>query len=432
MDARTAAATILDQVLVERRTLDFALTSVLDQIQEKRDRAFAQELCYGVLRHHDEQNYILDHLLDKPIRDSDSILRSVMHCGLYQLDHMRTPSHAAVSASVETAKHLGKPWAKGLINAVLRRYQREKDILKASVEKTEQYFYSHPVWLINKLKNDWPEDWKEILIANNTHAPMHLRLNTNKVSRDEYLTRLNEVGIEAVCNNSCEFGLTLTTATDVENLPGFSEGLVSVQDIGAQFAAMLLDLQSDQRVLDACAAPGGKAAHIQQFQPDIGELVAIESDEKRLVLLEDTKKRLGLDFKLVHNSACATDEWWDGKLFDRILVDAPCSATGVIRRHPDIKYLRKPGDMDSICENQYDILKSLWPLLKQEGKLLYVTCSVLNDENDRQIQQFISEFSDAIVCHIESTWGTDREFGRQILPGHDGMDGFYYAVISKQ
>jgi 16S rRNA (cytosine967-C5)-methyltransferase len=432
MDARTAAANILDLVLVEGKTLDLALATILEQVEEKRDRAFAQELCYGVLRNHDEQNYILDQLLDRPIKENDRILRSVMHCGLYQLDHMRTPPHAAVSASVETAKHLGKPWAKGLINAVLRRYQREKDILKANINQTEQYLYSHPQWLINKLKNNWPEDWKEILIANNTHAPMHLRLNTNVISRDEYLIRLKESGIEATCNDVCEFGITLSTATDVENLPGFSEGLVSIQDIGAQLAARLLDLQPGQRVLDACAAPGGKAAHIHQCQPDIDELVAVESEEKRLALLDETKLRLGIDFKIVHGSACATDKWWDGKLFDRILVDAPCSAIGVIRRHPDIKYIRKPSDMDSICKTQYDILSSLWPLLKQEGKLVYVTCSVLNDENDMQIQRFISEFPDATVSRIETSWGTASEYGRQILPGQDAMDGFYYAVISKQ
>ena len=229
-----------------------------------------------------------------------------------------------------------------------------------------------------------------------------------------------------------EFGITLFTATDVENLPGFSEGLVSIQDIGAQLATRLLDLQPGQRVLDACAAPGGKAAHIHQCQPDIDELVAVESEEKRLALLDETKLRLGIDFKIVHGSACATDQWWDGKLFDRILVDAPCSAIGVIRRHPDIKYIRKPSDMDSICKTQYDILSSLWPLLKQEGKLVYVTCSVLNDENDMQIQRFISEFPDATVSRIETSWGTACEYGRQILPGQDAMDGFYYAVISKQ
>lgn len=432
MDARTAAANILDQVLVEGHTLDWALNTILEQVKEKRERAFAQQLCYGVLRHYDEQNDILDHLLDKPIKSKDRILRSIMHCGLYQLEHMRTPSHAAVSASVDSAKKLGKPWANGLINAVLRRYQREKDSLKANTQKTEQSYYSHPQWLIAKYKDDWPDHWETILSANNTHAPMHLRINTNRISRDDYLLRLKEKQLTAEVNDICEYGITLSKATDVDYLPGFDEGLVSVQDIGAQLAASLLDLHPGQRVLDACAAPGGKAAHIIQAQPDLDELITVESEEKRLVYLEETRNRLGVDFKIIHNSACATEKWWDGKQFDRILIDAPCSATGVIRRHPDIKYIRKPGDIDFLCDLQHEMLKSLWPLLKQEGKLIYVTCSVLKDENDRQIQRFTSEFSDALVTQIDAAWGIDCELGRQILPGQNGMDGFYYAVISKR
>lgn len=431
MDARTTAARILARVMQAEITVDSAYAELIPATTGKQDRAFIKELCYGVLRWFYRLDFILDRLTDKPIRRKDSDIRALILCGLYQLGYMRTPAHAAVSASVEAAVHLNKGWAKKLINAVLRRYQREAAGLERQIRYSETALYAHPQWLIAALRSDWPECWQRILAANNQRPPMYLRVNLQKIRRDDYLRKLAACGIEAAATDETDCGVRLQTPVDVDALPGFSQGLVSVQDIGAQHAVTLLDLQAGQRVLDACAAPGGKTAHIHETEPGLAGLDAVEKDQKRLLRLKETKQRLAVNADLHHADAVQYAEWWNGIPYDRILLDAPCSATGVIRRHPDIKLLRHADAIGNYRELQAKLLAAVWSMLNKHGRLVYATCSVLAAENDSQIEIFLKKFPNAENIDIMSTWGTKTEYGIQTLPGIHAGDGFYYAVLVK-
>jgi 16S rRNA C967 or C1407 C5-methylase (RsmB/RsmF family) len=540
MSTRALVANALVQVLFERRSLSAVLPQCLAQVpltaKGASERALAQEMCYGVLRWQPRLAAILKHLMRKPLKDRDANVHTLLLLGLYQLIYMRTPDHAAVTETVSAAKALNKAWASGLVNAVLRGYVRDAPRIAAEVDCDEAAAFAHPTWLLNAIKTAWPQQWQAIATANNQHPPMTLRVNAQHMDRTAYLQALHAAGIEARTALHTSHGITLAQPVDVERLPGFQDGWVSVQDAAAQLAAALINapgrtpqcgerslpaslppatlvlpctsqdaqeppqpgqrslpaslnpsLRSPamcmdaqvpwaqdarragcpsaasawmhmssqerptlvhpvRRLLDACAAPGGKTAHILESQPGIA-LTALDNDGQRLNRVRETLQRLGLAepahvrqgdglVQVRQGDAAAPVAWWDGLPFDSILLDAPCSATGVIRRHADIKYLRRAEDITALAEQQARILEALWPLLRPEkeggGMLLYATCSILPQENQQQMIRFLANHPDAHEQPITAGWGRPVEVGRQVLPGEDAMDGFYYAQLIKR
>ncbi|WP_340122586.1 16S rRNA (cytosine(967)-C(5))-methyltransferase RsmB [Methylobacter svalbardensis] len=435
MNTRLVAARVLSRVLQDGQSLTAALDNAFLSIESGKDRAFIQALCYGVCRQFHRLDFILSQLLDKPLKDTD--VKALALVGLYQLKFMRVKPHAAVSETVLAARK--KPWAKSLINAVLRTYLREQEGLEHKADKFQVAALSHPDWLIKQIEQDWPEQALNIFLENNQQPPMVLRVNLAKTSRKDYLQGLAGQDIAGQAVSFCPSAIRLDKPVPVDLLPGFAEGLVSVQDTAAQLAAGLLDVQPGQRVLDVCAAPGGKTAHILESQPQLKELVAVDIDEFRMQRVSENCRRLGLQATLVVGDAANPSGWWDGKPFDRILLDAPCSALGVIRRHPDIKLLRRAEDIGQLQAMQKAILQAVWPLLAPGGLLVYATCSILKQENEQQVQAFLTEHSDAVELPLfpssslgTTDWGTAGACGRQILTGESAMDGFYYARISKQ
>jgi 16S rRNA (cytosine967-C5)-methyltransferase len=430
-EARAVASQILSKVFEDQQSLSTLIPIELEVITDPRERAFAQALCYGVLRHYNSLNFVLNILLDKKLKKKNAVIRALIMIGLYQLDHMRTPDHAAVSATVESCTDLKKHWAKNMINAVLRRYQREHDKFSALIADNASAKHEHPDWLLNKFKDEYPECWQSIVRENNLPPPMTLRVNSRVMDRERYLKKLEAAGIEGQASSLNDNGIVLTHPVSVEMLPDFFEGHISVQDLAAQLAIPLLDPQSGERILDACSAPGGKLAHLLENMPTLKETVAIELEPHRFKRLVNTLDRLGLNARLIQNDARVPNDWWDNKPFDRLLIDVPCSASGVIRRHPDIKVLRTPENVQNITVIQAEILNALWPLLKKGGKLLYITCSVFKAENDEQIAAFRNKHHDAKAVPIQACWGKATKYGRQILPGENAMDGFYYAQLHK-
>jgi len=438
VNTRLVAARVLSQVLRHGESLTAALDSAFQRLDsgsealsakalQPKEKAFVQALCYGVCRYYNRLDFILAGLLTKPLKDME--IKCLLLAGLYQLSFMRVKSHAAVSETVLAAHK--KPWAKALVNAVLRNYLRKRDVHEAKADKEPSARLSHPDWLIRQIELDWPEQAADCLLANNQQPPMALRVNLAKIERDVYLLLLIKQGLSAWPVSFCPSALILEKPVLVELLPGFREGLVSVQDVAAQLAAGLLDIRAGQRVLDVCAAPGGKAAHILEQQPQLKELVAVDIDEHRMRRVAENMRRLGLKFTLVTADAAKPEDWWDGKLFDRILLDTPCSASGVIRRHPDIKILRRADDVTLLKLVQKNILNAVWPLVMPGGLLLYSTCSIFKQENEHQIQDFLAVHQDAAEQPIDAVWGRAQACGRQIMPGESAMDGFYYARIRK-
>ena len=431
LSARLAADHAVTQVVRDGRNLPDALEGVLKRVPAERDRALAQAMAYGVLRWYWRLDWLLSQLLQTPLKKRDSDIQAGLLLGLYQILEMRIPDHAAVAETVKLAVQLRKTWAKKLINGVLRNFLRQQETLLARMQEHTVARTAHPAWLLKQLQHDWPQYWEGITAANNTNPPMTLRVNAAQYDRPTYLTRLAESGINASVAPHTESGLTLVEPVAAECLPEFTGGAVSVQDAAAQLAAQLLDARPADRVLDACAAPGGKTAHILERQPGLAELVALDLSPARLHRLDENLQRLGLNATSVAGDARHPATWWDQQPFDRILLDAPCSASGVIRRHPDIKLLRRADDLPPLVKLQAQILDALWHLLKTGGMLLYVTCSVLQKENSQQIQRFLATHTDAHLVPINATWGHDVQAGRQVLPGEDGMDGFFYACIHK-
>lgn len=427
---RAAAARAVARVL-QGGSLNDLLPAVLAGISESNDRALAQELVYGTLRYAPRLEFMLSGLLERPVRKREPRIHALLMVGLYQLYYTRIPPHAAVAETVEAARLMKKPWAVGLANAVLRRVQREQDALAASADAHPVGRSAHPDWLLEQLQHDWPEDWEAIVAANNVRPPMTLRVNRRIGTREAYLAELQERGIAGEAHATAPDAIQLDAAVDVSVLPGFSEGRVSVQDAAAQLAAGLMDPKAGEQVLDACAAPGGKTAHLLETCPALARLVAVDRDAERLDRIAENLARLHLAATLVHGDAAKPDDWWEGGAFDRILVDAPCSATGVIRRHPDIKLLRRRKDIAALAGLQARILDQLWPLLAPGGRLVYATCSVLAAENADQVAAFVRRHPDALAMPIHAAWGRPSGFGRQVLPGDAGMDGFFYAVIAK-
>ncbi|PSJ22313.1 16S rRNA (cytosine(967)-C(5))-methyltransferase [Halomonas sp. ND22Bw] len=427
---RAAAARALVPVISGRGSL-----SNLDDHQVvSRDRGLFKELCFGSCRTLCRLEALAGKLLDKPFKPRDADVQALLLVGIYQLLYMRIPPHAAVGETAGAARLINKPWATRVLNGCLRRLQREAGPLQAEVDRDPAVALLHPKWWLKAFRQAWPDDWRAICEANNLPGPMTLRVNRRHGDRESYLARLDTPDIGArLCLHSPE-GLTLDEPCDVGRLPGFQEGLVSVQDEAAQLAAELLGPtlapRPGARVLDACCAPGGKTAHLLElFDVD---LQAIDSDDTRLARVEDTLSRLGLEADLAHGDATRRD-WWDGTPFDAILLDAPCSGSGVIRRHPDIKRLRRPSDIAKLAELQARLLDNLWPLLAPGGTLLYATCSVLPEENADQVAAFLARTPEAEVTTPEGVaWGRPAGAGRQLLPSADSHDGFFYARLRKR
>ena len=428
MNTRLIAAKVLTSVIRDGQSLTAALNNTLGVVESDKDRAFIQALCYGVCRNFHRLDYILSQMLDKPLKDLD--VKALALIGLYQLKFMRVKSHAAVSETVLAARK--KPWAKALINALLRSYLRGQEGFEQKADNVKSALVSHPDWLIQQIEQDWPMQAQQIFQQNNEQPPMALRVNLANISQYQYLQKLRDQGIEAEAVSFCRSAILLNKPAVVDILPGFSEGWVSVQDTAAQLAAELLDVQIGHRVLDVCAAPGGKAAHILEHQPKVRELVAVDIDKLRLQRVNDNFQRLKLSAKLIVGDASKPEDWWDGQLFDRILLDVPCSALGVIRRHPDIKLLRRAEDISTLQVLQQRIMTAVWPLLAPGGIMLYATCSILKQENEQQIEAFLATNANAIEVPINADWGLVRRYGRQILTGESVMDGFYYALIRKE
>ena len=424
LNTRLIAARTLVRILDGGQSLTSVLENTSSALENSQDKAFVQAVCYGVCRYYYRLQFLLSQLLDKPIKDAEIYALALV--GLYQLAFMRVKAHAAVSETVE-ATHK-KSWAKNLINALLRRYLREKENLDAQADLNPSAFYSHPKWLISKIEADWgSETAARIFHANNQFPPMILRVNALQNSREMYLEKLAASEIEAEAIDFCPSAIRLLKPVPVFSLPDFESGTASVQDTAAQFAAGLLDLKVGQRVLDLCAAPAGKTAHILESQSNI-ECVAVDIDATRMLRVETNLQRLNLSAKLIVGDATQPEKWWDGKLFDRILVDAPCSALGVIRRHPDIKMLRRPEDLVALPALQAEILKAAWTMLADDGLLVYATCSILKAENENQISQFLAENSNAEEIPFAEN---PAKHGWQILTGHNDCDGFYYARLRK-
>lgn len=428
---RANAALILSHLLQQQGSLATLLPRAGTQ-NDAGELPLLKELCYGSCRWYFQLEQRLAVLMQKPLKAKDNDLHCLLLVGLYQLAHLRLPEYVSINETVNAVTLLKKPWAKGLVNGVLRQFQRQlADGLPAL--KTDAARYSHPQWLIDTLKTAWPTHWQAIVEAGNLHPPMTLRVNQQKMSRDACLAALASAGIDARAGTFASSAVYLHKPCPVDQLPGFDEGDMSVQDEASQLLPALLEPQPGQRLLDACAAPGGKTCHLLETQPALAEVVALDIEARRLERLHDNLQRLGLAGErvtLVGADATQTDSWWDGRAFERILLDAPCSASGIIRRQPDIKLLRRADDIGRLQALQAELLDSLWPCLAPGGRMVYSTCSILPAENSDQIQSFLARTPDALSLPIEAQWGEACAHGRQLLP--QDTDGFYFACLQKR
>jgi len=424
---RIAAIHALSEVLDKNKNLGDC--EALSRIKDSRDNAFARNLTYGVLRWLSALEWLAAELLDKPLKKREHEVQHLVLLGLQQLWHDHTASHAAVNETAECARMLGKPWAVGLINAVLRRFQREQETLLRRMEKAGKQF-AHPAWLLKQVQQDWPEHWRDIIETNNQQAPLWLRINRQRADEATLLHDLKEAGFEVSDHAFARDAVCISPAAAVVKIPGFEKGWLSVQDPAAQLARDLLNPCAGDRILDACAAPGGKTAHLLESCPEI-QLTVLDRQAQRVEQIKQNLDRLGLKAETIVADAIAVDTWWKGEKFNKILLDAPCSATGVIRRHPEIKWLRSPQQVDDVVNIQAELLAALWPLLEPGGVLVYATCSVFKRENSQQVQKFMAQHADASVESPDLEWGLADTVGRQILPGEAQMDGFFYAVLRK-
>lgn len=423
--SRYVAAQVVQSVM-SGKFLTESLEMHLVQLEDPRDKALVQAICFGIFRNYLHFESILNHLLTKRLKQKDQDIHALLLVGLFQLAELRIPIYAVVKATVDAADLAKKHWACGLVNAILRNYIRQKDQLEQLVAQDPAVKYAHPSWLIEEIKHAWPLQWEAIMAANNAHPPFALRVNQQMLTRDAYLALIKEAKVIP----ETKHGL-IVEPQPVDALPGFYNGQISVQDGAAQLAAELLMLAPGQRVLDACAAPGGKLLHILETEPNLLQCVAIEKNPQRMLSIKDNLKRMQMSAELICDDVINLSKYFQSEAFDRILLDAPCSASGVIRRHPEIKWLRKPEDIQSLAAEQYRILMSAWEYLKPDGILLYATCSIFPAENSEMIAQFLSTHQDAKEVPIEQSFGIACTVGRQILPGMHDMDGFYYARLQK-
>jgi len=431
VNVRALAAKCCYAVIDQGRSLSDELPRQQDKLLGK-DKGLLQEICYGVLRYLPELENDVRQLMQKPLTGKQRVFHFLLLVGVYQIKYMRIPDHASVSETVAATNTLKNRHMKALVNGVLRNFVRQQEAAENQdkVKLPDAVKFNHPGWFIKKLQQSYPNQWQQILSANQEKPPMWLRVNQQHHSSEEYQALLATENIEISLVEPLSQAIALTKATDVTKLPGFEQGWLSIQDAAAQQAARLLDSQSGDIVLDCCAAPGGKTCHILELTPDIDSMTAIDIEETRLTRVNENLDRLNLSAEVITGDA-ASKEWWHGKLFDRILLDAPCSGTGVIRRHPDIKWLRKASDIDNLVVLQQQILENIWSLLKPGGTLLYATCSVLPEENNEQIKRFVEQTIDAQLINITSNAEDNEQIGWQLIPGEDNMDGFYYAKLLK-
>jgi 16S rRNA (cytosine967-C5)-methyltransferase len=439
--ARQTSLKVLKQVF-SGQSLSAVQPQTIDKLEDSRDRGLSNEIVNGVLRWRWRLEFVVSVLLAKPLKQKDIDVQLILLMALYELIECRTPDYAIINEAVDLVRKSGKKWAASLVNAVLRRFTREKEELLASIN-SEQANYSHPDWMLDKIKKDWPDDWQQILQENNQRPAFWLRVNQQQNNTEQYKALLAERELDCEISALSDQALKLAQGVDVRTLPGFIDGAFSVQDVGAQLTAELVDVGEAHRVLDLCTAPGGKACHLLERYASMEQLIAVEIDEKRMRRVHENLQRLKLSdetgskskIELIVADVCDYKDWWDGVQFDRILIDAPCSASGVIRRHPDIKTLRRESDIEQLMAMQANILSVAWQMLKPDGELLYVTCSVFKDENQNQISQFIEVNArgenDAIEVKIKSDWGVPCDYGRQLLPGEQSADGFYFCKLKK-
>ena len=428
--ARDLAAQCLAEVALGGASLRERLKPAQAKLPDPRDRALLTALVNEGARWWLRFDHVLDDLLQQPLRQREPALHALLVLGLVQLEIVKLPPHAAVAATVEATRALGRGGFAKLVNAVLRRWLRERGARNARLDQELVTRTAHPCWLVDALARDWPDEAGAILAADNQPAAPMLRVNAHRATRDEVIGILSGAGLEAQAHPLLRDAITLAASTDPTRLPGFDEGRFSVQDGAAQIAADALDLRCGLRVLDACAAPGGKACHV--LERARVELLAIERDPRREESIRANMERLGVSCELRTGDAGTPADWWDGTPFDRILLDAPCSATGVIRRHPDIKLHRRAGDIAQLSREQSRLLSALWPLLAHGGRLVYATCSVLRAENEAVVAAFLAGQPDAHPQPFELPVGHRAGDGWQILPGEGGLDGMYYAVLTKR
>ncbi|MBX3689133.1 16S rRNA (cytosine(967)-C(5))-methyltransferase RsmB [Dokdonella sp.] len=426
---RVAATRVLGEVAFDGVSLRAALPPAQAKFADPRDRALLAASVFAATRWWLRLTAALDLLMDKPLPQRARSVRALLVLGCAQIGVLGQPDYAVVGACVDATRSLGQAPFAGLVNAVLRRYARERGVLEAQLDADAVTRSAHPHWLIEAITRDWPQQAEAILAANNLEAPLTLRVNRRRAQRDELLAQLAAAGIEANAPAQLPDAIVLAESRDVSQLPGFAQGAFSVQDGAAQCVADLLDARDGLRVLDACAAPGGKAAHL--LERARVDLVALDHDARRLARVGENLARLGLAAKLVHGDASAPAAWWDGRAFERILVDAPCSASGIIRRQPDIKLHRRAGDIAALAATQRGILDALWPLLAPGGHLLYATCSILREENEQVLAAFLAGHDDARAVPLPVRLGQVAGVGRQRLPGEGGMDGFFYGLLEK-
>lgn len=428
---RATTAQAIYSVLENGESLRECLPKLQDQVAEK-DRAWMQEMVFGVLRNVPQLQYWLRQLLNKPLKGRNKIIEHLLMLGFYQIAYSRVPSHAAVSESVDATHVLSCQSLKGLVNGVLRNFIREEK--QKDIPDVPHVTAGLPKWLYKKLSTTYEDQFDTLLTGMKTKPPLWLRVNAQKISRDDYLEALKESGVfeqnEFALYETHPNAIALSRSTNVTALPGYEEGWFSVQDGAAQLAAQYLQAQPKENILDACCAPGGKTSHILELTPDLKRCLAIDNDAYRLQRVKENLNRLQLSTDIKCADISDLSAWWDGTPFNRILLDAPCSATGVIRRHPDILWLRKRTDIETLVELQAKIIDALWETLAPGGTLLYATCSILPEENSQQIQTFLSKHTDAKQVPVDNSETFDT-LDRQIFPGENGMDGFYYAKLLK-
>ncbi len=425
---RARASQLLLRVLEEGKLLDELLAK-----ESGDESALLRELCYGTLRWLPRLEAVRDALLSKPLRSKEALVGLLLCVGLYELEYLQTKPYAAVNETVSALKPLKKTWAKGLVNAVLRNFLREREAILTQIESQLEARTAHPIWWAKKLKQDWPEDFESILSANNARAPMVLRVNQQKLSRQDFINHCQQQSLALTAHPIATDCVVLEIPHPVMTLPGYDDGWFSVQDGAPSLAAHLLQLAPGQSLLDACAAPGGKTTHCLEVEPQLESVVALDSSESRLKRLQENLQRLQFGDKVdVLHANCVDFAETTDKTFDRILLDAPCSASGIVRRHVDIKFNREEHAIADLAQTQRCCLEAVWELLNEGGLCLYATCSVFKEENVNVITSFLADHEDAVEVLLPESFGRAEVHGRQILPGDDGMDGFYYALLIKQ
>lgn len=430
--SRALAARAVDAVTAQGQSLDDVFADLGLEALPERDQSLVKALVYGTLRVHLRNQELIDGLLSKPLRTKDKIIEALLSVGLFALTDSQRPDYAVVSATVSAVDELGRKHMRGLVNALLRRFLRERDALLARLSSPTATSCL-PGWLLDAIRQDWPADWQSVVAAGNQQAPLWVRVNLNHLPVADWLQQCALAELAAQSFPAVESAALLESPVPVTSLPGFAAGDCSVQDIASQLPARFLAPEPGMRVLDACAAPGGKTGHLLELCPD-AELTAVDSSVQRLELVEDNLERLGLQAAVICGDAAAPADWWDGEAFDRILLDAPCSAIGVLRRHPDIRFLRRASDVPALAEQQLAMLKALWPLLKPGGRLLYSTCSILRAENEAVIAEFSKDCTDVSELPLTSPLSNTQvevRHGLQLLPGQADNDGFYFALLEK-